>query len=628
MKLNRLEIRNFKGITSFVLDAKGKDLNIYGANQTGKTTIADAFAWLLFDKDSLERKAFGIKPVGKSGVDSTVDAEVEIDGNMHQLIKTYKEVWTKPRGKAKAEFTGHTTDYWIDGVPADKKADYDGFIKGLVSEDSFKLLTNPRYFNEVMEWKKRRELLMSMCGVSGEDMKATDDKLKIIKADRQKLNKAIAEIPTRIDEAQRALPEDPGAFNYPAFEKAKDKLKALQEKRASISTSGQVADIQRQITEVDTELLQVKNQQSEKIQADINRGKAESLEIEDHIHEIESDISQRRRQCSALAEEEKGLNEKREKLLKEWHEINNIVFDESKASCPTCGRVFDSDKVKDIKHTFNANKSDSLEKINKDGKAVRSRLEEIKQQDTALTTEINALNKRLEELKEKANFHKASIESLEGLKRGVEGLPEYKAIAEKKEALTASLQQAKQGINTDDLDNEIAEITKQIAGQETIQATIKQREAGIKRIEELKAEEKRLTEQFEQVDKDLFETEGKLRETVTGLEDQINSQFEHVSFKLFNELINGGIEDCCIAKSKDGVEYTDMSNSQRIRAGLDIIKAFSRYYGIECPVFVDNSEACDHLIDMPNQLISLIVSGKDKKLRIEAEQIKEQGVLV
>jgi len=61
MKLLSLTLKNFKGIRSFTLDAQGCDISVFGDNATGKTTLADAFMWLLFDKDSANRKDFEIK---------------------------------------------------------------------------------------------------------------------------------------------------------------------------------------------------------------------------------------------------------------------------------------------------------------------------------------------------------------------------------------------------------------------------------------------------------------------------------------------------------------------------------------------------------------------------------------
>ena len=64
IKLKKLYLRNFKGIKDLNIDF-GNITNVFGENATGKTTIADAFMWLLFDKDSQDRATFEIKTLDK-----------------------------------------------------------------------------------------------------------------------------------------------------------------------------------------------------------------------------------------------------------------------------------------------------------------------------------------------------------------------------------------------------------------------------------------------------------------------------------------------------------------------------------------------------------------------------------
>ena len=169
MKILNLTLRNFKGIRHFNLDTQGKDANIYGDNATGKTTLADAFMWLLFDKDSSNRKDFQIKtlkPNGEPehGLEHAVEAILQLsNGSQLALKKVYYDKWTKKRGSATAEFTRHTTDYFIDGVPVQKK-EYDAKIAEIADENIFRLLTDPRYFNEILHWPDRRKLLLEVCG--------------------------------------------------------------------------------------------------------------------------------------------------------------------------------------------------------------------------------------------------------------------------------------------------------------------------------------------------------------------------------------------------------------------------------------------------------------------------------
>lgn len=229
IKLINLKLTNFKGIKEFDLVADGNDLNVYGGNETGKTTLFDAFVWLLFDKNSHNAKTgnFNVKTLvdGKpiSKIEHTVEAILSVDGTETILKKVYKEKWNKKRGSNAEDFTGHTTDYYFNNVPK-KKGEYDAEIKELVEEDAFKLLTSPTYFNESYDWKKRRELLLEISGdVTDEDVVSDDENLsklldvlngnsvddhkKIINSKRRDINKKIEVIPVRIDEIYRGLPD-------------------------------------------------------------------------------------------------------------------------------------------------------------------------------------------------------------------------------------------------------------------------------------------------------------------------------------------------------------------------------------------------------------------------------------
>jgi len=117
LKLLKLKLKNFKGIKNLDLKANGHDLNIYGDNATGKTTILDAFMWLLFDKDSQNRSDFAIKTLTKDGepihhLDHEVEGTFEIDGETIEFKKVYREKWTKKRGSAVEEFSGHEVDHF------------------------------------------------------------------------------------------------------------------------------------------------------------------------------------------------------------------------------------------------------------------------------------------------------------------------------------------------------------------------------------------------------------------------------------------------------------------------------------------------------------------------------------
>ena len=111
IKLLKLKLRNFKGIFNLSLELNGESVSVHGENGTGKTSIFDAWLWILFDKDSNHNKlGENVKTVGTSGLEHEVEAIISVNDKPMTLRKVYYEKYTKKRGQAVAEKTGNTTD--------------------------------------------------------------------------------------------------------------------------------------------------------------------------------------------------------------------------------------------------------------------------------------------------------------------------------------------------------------------------------------------------------------------------------------------------------------------------------------------------------------------------------------
>ena len=225
IKLLGLYLENFKGVRKFDLETdQGQSAVIRGKTALAKLHL-DAFMWLLFNKDSQGKSDFAVKTLDEyneeiHNLDHSVECRLELDGIQVDLRKVYYESYTKKRGSSKESFTGHKTDYFIDSVPIQKKA-WDNQLADMINEDTFKLLTDPTYFNS-LHWTKRRELLLEVCGdVADSDVIASDkdlesladilnsrtleDHRKVVKARKAKINDRLKEIPARIDELSRSI---------------------------------------------------------------------------------------------------------------------------------------------------------------------------------------------------------------------------------------------------------------------------------------------------------------------------------------------------------------------------------------------------------------------------------------
>ena len=136
------------------------------------------------------------------------------------------------------------------------------------------------------------------------------------------------------------------------------------------------------------------------------------------------------------------------------------------------------------------------------------------------------------------------------------------------------------------------------------------------RIEELKAEEKKLATEYEELEREISLIEKFTVAKVDMLNEKINRKFGLARFKLFERQINGGIEPACVTLY-DGVPYgSGLNTGAEINVGLDIIKTLSEHYGIKAPVFIDHAESVTELLDPGTQTIKLMVSDKHQTMEV------------
>lgn len=171
IQINTLTLENFKCHSQLRLEPMGKSFAIYGDNATGKTSVYDAFVWLLFGKDSLGagEKNLDLKPLDEWGLVrdrnaiTAVEAELLVDGEPLTLRRTFRENWTKRRGTREAAFEGNVSDYFVNGLPLRKTA-YDAAVRKLIPEDLFRMLSSVSHFASALKWQDRRAILFDVAG--------------------------------------------------------------------------------------------------------------------------------------------------------------------------------------------------------------------------------------------------------------------------------------------------------------------------------------------------------------------------------------------------------------------------------------------------------------------------------
>lgn len=641
IKIYNLKLKNFKGVKDLEITFDGNNTNIYGKNATGKTTIFDAFKWLFFDKDSNDRKDFNIKTLDENNkpihyLEHEVEATLIIDGQDMNFKKMFQEKWVKKRGQEQQEFSGHETSYWIDEVPI-KKKDYEEKINSIIPESLFKLITDPSFFNNQMNWKERRELLINISGseITDEAILDSDEQFSIIKnnlagrsiedyskviaAKIKELNNNKEKIPIRIDELTKTLITEHN-INYEDLENEKS---MCNEELQKIDT--EMSDIQTRAKEnikKADQLAMAKNELNElkfKLETEHSKKYAEELiKFQNEKNIISNTLRNKEKEYEDRGNEIEKDQKKKEELYKKWDEVNNLKleFDPNSFVCPTCKREYETDKKEEIKQQFENNlkehKNSEKQAINKEGQTLNTRIEENTTARAQLQEEIKNLNNQLETVV--ANIEKTQNEQTSAEHFDVTTLPEYQEKIKEVE----NLQQVVNDIVSSDttvIQERKSKIMEQI---NNIDKQLNERNVQEKtkvRIEELEKEEEEISQKVQELEAQQYQIEQFTKTKVELLENAINSNFEIVKFRLFKTQINGGLEECCDTLV-NGVPYSDVNNAHKIIAGLDIIKTLSRFYDTSAPIFIDNRESINDLCKINAQIISLIVTD-DAKLKIE-----------
>ena len=654
IKLIKLVLDNFKGAKHFELNAEGKDIVVKGENNTGKTTIADAFYWLLFNKDSKGSTKFAIKTLDNVGdeinnLKHSVYAVLKIDGKEQHIKKTYSEKWTRKRGQAKSSFTGHETVYELGATEEEltpkKLKDFNEFINSIISDEQiFKLTTNPFWFNSLKQ-DERKNILMSLVDeVTDEDVIKSDTKLKElkkllgdgsledfkarIKRNKKAINDDLKAIPVRVDEINHNMP-DVQKYDKDKLEKElasiNEEIKAIDGQIKDIENGLSVEKIEKDIKSKQLEiqylidnhdgdsrrkLTSLNNEESEKERAvAVKRRDLSNLKAE--LQRNESEMEEQN-------EKFKNLGTKHKELINEQKEFTTATV------CDCCGQDIPAhmqeEAIKKMEETYNADKSETLEKIQSDGIEIRNRVKYLSEQNDEIEKSMETIKKEINKDTQSIDELKEEIKVLESNNTRVEDKAEYKQIDSDIQALKEEKGQSIQSIS-DDVNGLIESKKEPLLNQHR---DIKQKlddiqlsQRAIERIDELESRQEQLAQEYNDLEHATFLTEEFTKQKVKLMESSINDKFEITKFKLFNVLINEGVEDVCIALH-NGVPYdSGLNNAARINVGLDIINALSKHYNFYAPIMIDNAESVTDVHETTSQQIQLEVSKKDKELTVE-----------
>lgn len=607
---------------------------IIAKNGIGKSTIATAYLWCLFncdyelrDNPVVRREVDG---VSVDDMDVSVELVLDIDGKEVTMKKVQKRTYSKDGSSYKDD-----NKYFVNDVPKTLK-DFNAYLD--VDMNVFKMCSNINAFLNQKPAEMREYLFSLVENVTDLDIahsktelaelvplleKYTTEELTAMnKATKAKITKDLPILDGQIKEKERDI-QIKSDTDTSDLELLRNSLKEQIANCVAKQT-----DNDKLLAEYDkasADILDLKFKQGD-LSRKANEYNIKAMgEVGDKITDKKFLVKRAEKTIadteSCIASSEKTIESIKAYLQTErdkWKKENERKFDDSSFICPYCGSEYSEDKKEQLKADFEKHKADNLKTITDNGNMYKERLDKEK-------ATLESLKAELPQHKENLAMLNTAITDLE---KQLSELPqeidvtateEYKAleqqIAEKEQAMhkanDISAVKAELKAQESDLRQQLSECERKIAESNT--------EKDEQRLEELRAEQRTQEQNKTNAEKilDLLDELDKAKNET--LSDSINSHFSLVKWKLFELNKSGGYKSVCIPTVNGKPILTTMSNKgNRILGRVDICNSIQKISGISVPIVLDDSESLStdnqkKVADMvDSQLIMLIVNDSEK----------------
>nr|DAW86647.1 MAG TPA: chromosome partition protein [Bacteriophage sp.] len=633
MELKKVVLENFMCYAHAEFDFYAIT-KIMAKNGKGKSTIATAYLWCLFncdyelkDNPVVRREVDG---VSVDDMDVSVELTLDVDGKEVTMKKVQVRTYSK-------DGNGYKDDnaYFVNDVRKNLK-DFNAYLD--IDMSVFKMCSNVNAFLNQKPAEMREYLFSLVENVTDLDIahskaelaelvplleKYTTEELSAMnKATKTKITKDLPILDGQIKEKERDI-QLKQAIDVSDLELQKNSLKV------------QIADCVAKQTDNDKLMAEYDKASSDVLNlkfelSDMSRKANENIikarrDIENRISDKQFLVRQTEK---TIADTEKNIeyqqnaidsiNKNLQDIRDKWKAENERKFDETSLICSYCGQEYPEDKKEQLRADFDSHKAEELKTITNNGNLIKGKLDENK--------------KILEDLQKELPQHKESLEMLNtaiaDLEKQLSELPqeidvtateEYKAleqqIAEKEQAMhkanDISTVKAELKAQETALRQQLAECESQIAKADTAADEQRLEELKQTRIdsEQNKANAEKILDLLDELDKAKNEA----------LTEAVNSHFGLVKWQLFEYAKNGNYKSCCIPTVDGKSILTTMSNKgNRILGRVDICNSIQKISGISVPIILDDSESLDEenqkkvaeMVD--SQLIMLIVNDSEK----------------
>lgn len=647
--LKKISVQNFRS-KSFEFEF-GERNEIRGKNRSGKSSVKNAFFWLLTGADDLDRTNYNlfdttIVHTKENSVPTNVTAVLMIDDIEYEVSRTAKMGWTRKRGND--EYERKTSDdysFAIDGIER-SATEFKNWIEDtLAPVDMLKCMINTQHFlYNIDDWKVQRKYLANIAGeITNEDFegdytelfaqfsKYTPEQLRErLKTLLMPLKKALGTESTKGERVVELEVLQKNIVSIEEIEDAEKELAELKSKRDEIQAkiSGKKSPIDEARAKRSQALALVEDKEIEIRKArklHDSKQQSEVAELESQLSNIEAqneairqqndrDRKAFERKKQVLADEMKTverLNIRLEELREENKLIKNREF--SDYNCAYCGAPLDEDKVEELKAKFEERKQKDRDNNKAEGLHAKQRLETAQADLDVLQKEIDkgftptALVSE-GDLRERIQQRRAAFPPFEDSE-------EYKTLSKELEDLKNAIPEIPV-VDTSEFDKELNEINAKIEEASNKAGLRAQYDKQTKQIEDVIADMKKMAQeraQWEKIEQQLVAYEQEKADIVG---KRVNQFFEKCKVSMFSEKKDGSLAPNCVI-TMDGRRSATLNKEGTITAGIDVSDAFCRFYGLNMPLFVDDNESLsdDNCVTSERQVITLSVANCEIELQ-------------
>ena len=655
-----LSLLNFKGIRNLHVSF-GENLTVIsGRNAAGKTSIADAIMWVLFDVgydgNKLEPKTFDKNHEIIKEIPHEAELTLLVDGDQIVLKRSLSDAW-------KGDKCTNTYKYYVDG-DVTTAGDFKKVVEIICPDSVFRRISSATNFCS-LPWQKQRELLESLAEkyttqdiTQGDERfdfvveelkkKSIADLIHHIKYKRKEVQKQLDSVPVRLSELNKSLPE---AQDWDALSTEKsnlnDKLVELANKMQAIRIGGadkvrydgilkKIEFAEKRKRNMEQGAMNLATEQATKHQSDVITANIAVKKAQSLVDDLKATMR-------GYTESEIHAKDKKEECERKVVDINNRLDELSKSRwswnaedgiCPHCGQPLPAEDVerikKESKDRFNERKSNASKKIQEEFNGIQQEytdakniLEKLDNDRMVTTNQLVNANKTLKE----AEFKKLEVdaEKPKTYEQILAEKEEYQQVVKEIADLQAELN--KPSASSDENAKMLAELEKErepigIRYNEVLEllATKETYDRISELIEKAKQDKESYQNQLDELDEQLDLANEYNKKSCQLLEENVNGHFSYVKWAMFTQDLDGNMKPYCECYH-DGVPYSRLNGAAKVNAGIDIANTFSRFYQVSAPMVLDECESVnDPIYSVDQQQIRLKVTTDDK-LKFEYQSL-------